>query len=304
MNDSHVPASPCSSVRDEFDESAYLAFHPDVAAALQAGVVGSAWQHFTLHGAREGRRWQAKPNRRANLGLEISPGDEMFAGDVDHYLDAGESAQRCIEAALFLAGRPASTVRRILDLPCGHGRVLRFLKKAFPEAALTACDLNRHGVAFCAQQFGAEGIESAVDPTRISLFGNYDLIWCGSLLTHLPRNRCAEFLQLFSRALAPGGVIVLTLHGRHYEQLLAAGLRKSDLDAEKAAALLADYRREGFGYVDYPHSAGYGFSLTHPAFFAQEFLPLGEWRQLGYHEYGWDDRQDVVSLQKLPSSRS
>lgn len=293
-----TPLSAPAPSRDVFDEEAYVQLHADVAEAIAAGVVGSGWQHYTLHGRREGRAWVLQPDRMSGVSRDISPHDEMFAGDAEHYFDVGESALRAVQRSLGVLHRPAATVRRILDLPCGHGRVLRFLRAAFPAAELTACDLNRDGVEFCARTFGAQPVFSHADVERIPLSGEFDLIWCGSLLTHLPRERCAAFLRLFHRALAPGGLVVFTLHGRHHEEELASGRRTVDLAPAQIAALLADYRGEGFGYVDYSAERGYGFSLAHPGFVAGKLLTADAWRLVGYCEQGWDRRRDVVSLQR------
>lgn len=284
--------------RDEFDEEGYLLLHPDVAAAIAAGAVGSGYQHFTLHGAAEGRRWFSQTDRMLGVSREISPGDEMFLGDATHYFDVGDSALHCVESALRSIHRRKETVSRILDLPCGHGRVTRFLRKAFPQARLTACDLNASGVEFCAKTFGAEPLVSVEDVSRIPLQGEFDLIWCGSLLTHLSRNRCVSFLELFQRVLAVGGVLVFTLHGRSYEQTLVNGQDRSQLTAAQVAALLAEYRQGGFGYVDYTGVSGYGFSLAHPSFVTSALISAPGWRLAGYHERGWDHRQDVIVLQK------
>jgi SAM-dependent methyltransferase len=284
--------------RDEFDEEGYLLLHPDVAAAIAAGVVGSGWQHFDLHGFAEGRTWLSQADRMLGVAPEIAPDDEMFLGDRQHYFDVGDSALRCIENALRCAHRRKETIGRILDLPCGHGRVLRFLRKGFPQARVTACDLNRPGVAFCAATFAAEPVVSVADVAQIPLPGEYDLIWCGSLLTHLPRAQCAAFLDRFQRVLAVGGVVVFTLHGRSYEQTLVDGRDRSQLTAGQTAALLAEYRQTGFGYVDYTDGSGYGFSLAHPSFVLANLIAAPGWRLVGYHERGWDQRQDVIALQK------
>ena len=285
--------------RDEFDEEGYLLLNPDVAKAIETGIVDSGWQHFTLHGFAENRRWLARPNRMQGVCSEISPADEMFLGNGDHYFDVGESALHCIESALQAAGRQRNSLKRILDLPCGHGRVLRFLRKAFPHARFTACDLNQDGVAFCAKTFAAEPVVSRKEIDQIPLTPGFDLIWCGSLLTHLPVDRCAAFLGLFRRLLVPTGVLVFTLHGSSYEQRLLNGRDRSLLSPRQITSLLDQYRKQGFGYVDYDGQSGYGFSMTHPSFARSQLIAQPGWRLVGYHERGWDKRQDVVTLQPI-----
>jgi len=285
--------------RNEFDEDAYLQLHADVAGAVLAGVVGSGWQHFTLHGFREGRPWVRRDDPLAGVNRTIAEGDSMFRENEAHYFDVGESALHAIESALFTARRPASSVQTILDLPCGYGRVMRFLQKAFPQAALTACDLNRDGVEFCAKTFGARGVVSRDNPREIPLHAEFDLIWCGSLLTHFPADRCAAFLERFQRWLHPNGILVFTTHGRRCEVELTTGRNRCGLDDQQAARLLREYHGTGFGYVDYEPGSGYGVSLTLPSYLLSHYVQRPGWRLLGYRESGWDHRQDVICLQRL-----
>lgn len=298
-----TPKSPVVSKtmpsRNEFDEDSYLQLNPDVAAAIRNGDVGSAWQHYLLDGFAEGRPWIPKAGPLAEVRREIAPDDEMYRGDEAHYFDVGESALHCIETARLAARRQKSTINRILDLPCGHGRVTRFLRRAFPIARLTACDLNREGVDFCARNFDALPVMSQVEVAKIPLEGPYDLIWCGSLLTHLPQEKCAEFLRLFHQLLLPGGILVFTLHGRQCEIELTTGKNRCGLDDPQIASLLADYRRTGFGYVDYADQPGYGISLALPSFVLANFVQHPWWQLLGYHESAWDKRQDAICLRRV-----
>ena len=83
-----------------------------------------------------------------------------------------------------------------------------------PSARLGAGDIDHDGVDFCAATFGATPVYGREDPADVEIDAPYELIWCGSLFTHLPPERWEGFLALFERALAPGGLLVFTTHGR------------------------------------------------------------------------------------------
>ena len=135
---------------------------------------------------------------------------------LDHYFLVGIEGLRLVEDALATAGRPDPAT--ILDLPCGYGRVLRMLRAAFPEAAITACDLDRGGVEFCERTFGVEGAFSERQLDELSLGRTYELVWCGSLLTHLPEEDARAALRALARHLAPEGLLVFTTHGERDPQ--------------------------------------------------------------------------------------
>lgn len=234
-----------------------------------------------------------------NVSREISPRDAMFAGNHDHYFGVGRSALRIIRLAMLAAGKPANDVRRILDLPSGHGRVLRNLRAAFPYAAITACELDRDGVDYCAKTFGAEpsyGAEALAAETDI---GRFDLIWCGSLLTHLDAPRWGWLLSLFEAQLAPQGLLLFTTHGRLVPRRIQAGWDYG-LEVERLRQLMACYQETGFGYVDYPNQTDYGISLARPSWTLALLDRHPGLRRLLYLEHGWDDHQDVVACVKSP----
>ncbi len=239
-----------------------------------------------------------EPTRGDNVIATIGAGDEMFTGDKTHYFGVGKSALHGVESALLAANKPPTSIRNILDLPCGHGRVMRFFKAAFPQAQITACDLNRGAVDFCAKTFAAQPVYSNVDVSRIPLTGKFDLIWSGSLLTHLRAPACADFIRLFSSLVNPGGLILFTLHGRWVERSLATNRYTYGLRNPDVAALLKEYYATGFGYADYPGVAGYGISVSSPAFVLSQLVSLPDLKLISYHEKGWDNHQDIVCLQK------
>ncbi|MBA2527425.1 MAG: class I SAM-dependent methyltransferase, partial [Pyrinomonadaceae bacterium] len=163
-------------------------------------------------------------DERALLKLiktRISPNDGMYVGNGDHYFRVGLSAIHCIEQALSAA--KMDKVTNALDLPCGHGRVLRFLLQRWPKTKFTACDLDLDGVDFCTQALGAEPAYSQRDLRALFLGQEFDLIWCGSLITHLDDMKIAALLDFFQRHLSPGGLVVFTAAGDRVVEWMVSG---------------------------------------------------------------------------------
>jgi SAM-dependent methyltransferase len=224
----------------------------------------------------------------------ISSGDEMFNGSRAAYFRSGLSGLRCIKRALEAAG--ASPPTSILDFACGHGRVLRMLKAAFPTAACTASDLDRGAVEFCRTTFGARGIVSREDPGSIEFGAEFDLIWCGSLFTHLDAPRWEPFLSLLASHLAPSGALVFTIHGEH----AAEEIRRSEGANEQ---LFEPYDRTGFGYVDYPGTTGYGTSLSTLEWACATVDRNEDLQVVTRFARGWNDHQDVIACVRKGSGR-
>ena len=225
----------------------------------------------------------------------ISPNDHMWKSGRPWYFDVGLSALDCIRRALATVEvTPAS----ILDLPCGHGRVCRMLRMAFPSAHLTVSDLDHDGVDFCAEQFAAEALYSQHDIGKVTTARAFDLIWCGSLFTHLERSRWADFLGFFSDHLSTDGVLVFTTHGRRPIQWMTEGVYSYGLTAQERRQLLGDYSAKGFGFVS-PDNQAFGISLSSPAVVCSAIEQCHTLRLIGLQEAGWSNHQDVFACVKL-----
>jgi SAM-dependent methyltransferase len=234
---------------------------------------------------------------------EISPSDLPNRGiPRRRYLALGRLGLDCIRLAMLAAPTPKEKVRSILDLPSGYGRVLRHLKAEYPEAGLTACDIDRDAVDFCAATFGATRLYGEVHPRDLKPESQFDLIWCGSLLTHMDAPMWVEFLDFFESALLPGGVLVVTTHGRSIAALMREG-RRFMPNEQRREAILRSYADTGFGYADYStpeeerralsHPTSYGISLAQPSWVCALFESRPGLQIITYMENRWGG-QDVI----------
>jgi len=224
----------------------------------------------------------------------LSPKDGMHvAGQEAHYFAVGYSAIRNIQAGLLAAGLKAPTT--ILDMACGYGRVLRMLKAYFPTAHLTACDINTVAVDFCAETFGASKAYADENFERMNLSETFDLIWCGSLLTHLDRSYWKSFMIFCAKHLADDGLLVFTTHGRYVATMITDYDFWYGLEPSQAHQIVNDYSEHGFGYCNYPARSTYGISIASPSGVFSFIEKQTDLQLCSVNEMGWDHHQDVYA---------
>jgi SAM-dependent methyltransferase len=219
----------------------------------------------------------------------------MFEGrrpeSARHYCWVGEQTVALLHDALAAAGRSFEGAARWLDFGCGHGRVLRVLVQHVPAAHITACDLDPEAVAFCASEFRAVPLVSSLDIEAVPL-ASYDVIWMGSVLTHIAEPAALRVLSSLASHLTDQGVLVFTTHGDTSEEFLrslAATLpsRRAEIQSRLAA--------DGFAYVPYPHyrSDDYGLSWHRPQWVEQNLSDGLGLKRILYREKGWAGTQDA-----------
>jgi SAM-dependent methyltransferase len=231
--------------------------------------------------------------KKTDIIRDIAPDDVMFNSGRDWYFDVGESALNCILSALTYSR--LETVGSVLDLPCGHGRVTRHLRAAFPVAELAVCDIDAAAIAFCAATFNARSIQSTPDLTRVNLTGTFDLIWIGSLFTHVDRVRTERWMRFLCQHLNRDGVLLASFHGsfardvhlRHYPMIGAAEWARIE---EQCAS-------SGYGYEPYP-GQDYGISFSRAATIVAMACDVPGTRVLSYTERGWAEHHDVIAIAK------
>lgn len=227
--------------------------------------------------------------------------DAMLADDsaqsIEDYLRAARSAIDNLDAALQSAGRSFDDVASCLDFGCGHGRVLRLLQQRIPARRITVCDVDEEGVYFCAAEFGARPLVSR-GPIASLRLGRYDLVWSGSVFTHLDRDDGEALLEKLGASLLPGGVLVFTFHG---EQSLGHGVDNlyDRIYASDAEAIRREVASDGFAFRPYERTPDYGMSWH-----TREYLEAQARRLFGdrlvpvlWRPAGWDNHHDVIAFQ-------
>lgn len=233
----------------------------------------------------------------------IAPADDMCVPDASHYLQIGREALAIVQDAVALAG--CKRIDAILDLPSGHGRVARWLRTAYPTARLSVSDTQRPGVIFCIEHMGATGVQADVEGNHwAALPGSYDIIWCGSLLTHFGRTDWINHLRRFAERLSPSGVLVFTTHGFPALERLQGGEKDYGLPQSAVAQLCATTVAEGFGYVDYPDTPAYGISVSLPPWVLELIEQETELQVIDLREAAWDQHQDVVVCTRRAPGRT
>jgi len=220
----------------------------------------------------------------------------MFWGDQAHYLFVGATALSCILHSLGLGS--VERVHKILDFGCGAGRVSRWLSAAFPDAMLHACDLREADLEFVRQNYHATTWVSGTDIHALNPPESYDLLWVGSVFTHLPPELSKKLFKKMMTWLTPNGVLVFSVHGRRVLQRAKAGDTIYGLgdDLEK---LWINYVNTGYGYVDYRQQTGYGISVSKSNWWVGFIEEQGTVKLVCLSERAWDDHHDVIAVQNM-----
>ena len=223
------------------------------------------------------------------ISREICADDAMHDYAPQLYFAAGRDALRAVRLAMLAVG--LEKAENILDFASGGGRALRWFKAAFPDAALTACDIVPHQVDFCTKEFGATGVVSHGSADELPLEGPFDLIWCGSLLTHVDDAMWTKVLSLFNRVAAHGGVIVFTAYGRLVAEMMRAGENKLNLEDDQIEEALRQYDQAGFSFQPNRYD---GDTLVSRQWVSSQLEKFPELDLLLYLEHGWLG-QDVIA---------
>jgi SAM-dependent methyltransferase len=165
----------------------------------------------------------------------------------------------------------------ILDFGCGCGRVLGAVATRLrPHQHLFGCDIDSEAVnwfqAHCAHI--AEVEQCPHLPRSLYHDAQFELVYGISVLTHLPEAMQFDWLRELARITAPGGYVVLSVHGKNH-------LHHFPVDARK------EIERRGFAYSDLGQTDGL------PDFY------LSTYHAEAYIREWWSEFMDVLDVVEL-----
>jgi SAM-dependent methyltransferase len=228
-------------------------------------------------------------------GLKVPPPELRYnvvgPCTIEQFLRGGEQTVDDIEAALRSIDKSLSQIRELLDFGCGCGRLVSALQgRRLTDLRVTACDVDERAIRWCRQSL--ENIKFvANDALPPSPFENesFDLVWCGSVFTHLDENHQDLWLDEINRILKPNGILLASVHGPHlWEPRLPSWT-------------IGNLRTKGLVFARTGADAGIHPSWYQVAWHTEKYI-REHWASVfeirGYRPRGFNDYQDIVVAQK------
>ena len=167
-------------------------------------------------------------------GFPIPPGHLQrctFGEGTEIYLNSGKEHVNTMEHILSQSGFLIQPSHRILDFGCGAGRMIRWLGDSVEGCEVWGVDIQSDRIMWCQQHLSPPFKFATVTTAPHLPFEDryFDLIYCGSVFTHIDDLADAWLLEL-KRILQPGGRLYITVHEKHSLQHYLT-LREQDWDA-------------------------------------------------------------------------
>lgn len=207
-------------------------------------------------------------------------------GTIGEFLAAGEMMATSVTASLALIGREFSSVHEFLDFGCGCGRLLQALEQRFPHLHISGTDVDHDAIAWCRTRFPRMSFRCNDEwPPCHFTDHSFDLLWCGSVFTHVDEGHQDAWLTETHRLLRGDGVLLASVHGRRSWTQWPPFWGRSQM------------QRKGFFFLRSRVDAGMHPEWYQVAWHTEDYVRT-HWSQwfdiVGYIEGGLNGYQDIV----------
>jgi ubiquinone/menaquinone biosynthesis C-methylase UbiE len=205
------------SLRRELEQLLRLPANALIASA-------SSVQKYYPYPARRGFYILQKPSGDGQERMKDSlPVPSRFGyGDTEEdWLAGGKKDIDNMMMLLTSTNFPIQKGSRILELGCATGRLIRWLADLAQECEIWGVDIDARQIVWCQENLTPPFNFATVTTAPHLPFEDkyFDLIYCGSVFTHIDDLADAWLLEL-KRVMRPGGRVYITVHDKHTADLI------------------------------------------------------------------------------------
>jgi len=157
------------------------------------------------------------------------PPKELWASyctSAESFAASGEQDVQKMSTLLADSGFRLPEAQRIVELGCAGGRMLRWIPEVAPDAELWGTDIWSTAIMWCQENLSppAHFVTNTMSPHLSFADQSVDLVYCGSVFTHVDDLAEAWFLELH-RIIRPGGRLYFSINDRHSAEIITSGGR-------------------------------------------------------------------------------
>jgi SAM-dependent methyltransferase len=228
--------------------------------------------------------------RGAPDGQPLPPAHLIFAvagtTDVEWFLHGGKLAFDTIKQLLEKNRIPLDSLGSVLDFGAGCGRVVRHWRGQ--QAQVFGTDYNAESVKWCAANLPAANFAlNRLWPPLNYEDEKFDLVYALSVFTHLSEDLQFAWLAELRRIIRPGGLLLITLHGRYYLDEALNEAQRAQFEAGQPVVVCSEL--SGSNTCNIYHPESYVRERMAEGFAVVDFVPKGA---------RGNPRQDVYLLRK------
>lgn len=262
--------------------------------------------------ARKGSYFQSHPGKNAYClkpgaasteasadGKLPAPPEELWLGygpDIETYLSSGKRHVTEMSRILEKDGFSMGTAKRVLEFGCGAGRMIRHVPAFAPNAQLWGVDVSAEHVRWCVENLMPIGsfATTTLVPHLPFEDGFFDLVYCGSVFTHIEDIQESWLLEL-GRILRPSGRLYATIHDEDTVKLLDGDFRDERLSKMMNEQPVYKANKNNFNMIVVWRGSGSQVFYS-SSYFRSIVPPIFKWVSRTPAAYGY---QTAVVLEKL-----